>query len=220
MAPVDEQSNGTSAGADKQGTSSSPAEAAAADGMPEGMNIAVAEEEAGDGTESLGSAEGGNDDVKAKKRKERLEQNRISARESRKRKKTMIEELQRTVITLSKENKELTDRNDNLRTQLMEIASKYPNVVPLQAIMNGAPAAQVGVSHGAQQLQHQQHQQAAAVAAAAQATFNPLAYWPHQHQQQQHAQGLPQQQPPPQMAQPTVTAPAPTGTPSDVVADV
>jgi hypothetical protein len=38
-----------------------------------------------------------NDEQKAKKRKERLEQNRISARESRKRKKTMIEELQRYI---------------------------------------------------------------------------------------------------------------------------
>jgi hypothetical protein len=34
------------------------------------------------------------EDMKARKRKERLEQNRISARESRKRKKSMIEELQ------------------------------------------------------------------------------------------------------------------------------
>lgn len=37
---------------------------------------------------------GETDEVKERKRKERLEQNRISARESRKRKKTMIEELQ------------------------------------------------------------------------------------------------------------------------------
>lgn len=59
-----------------------------------------------------------------KKRRERLEQNRISARESRKRKKTMIEELQRTVITLSKENKDLNDRNEQLRSQLMEIGRK------------------------------------------------------------------------------------------------
>ena len=64
------------------------------------------------------------DATKANKRKERLEQNRISARESRKRKKTMIEELQRTVITLSRENKDLNDRNEQLRTQLMEIANK------------------------------------------------------------------------------------------------
>lgn len=64
------------------------------------------------------------DEMKARKRKERLEQNRISARESRKRKKTMIEELQRTVITLSKENKELNERNETLRRQLMEIGAK------------------------------------------------------------------------------------------------
>jgi hypothetical protein len=64
------------------------------------------------------------DEVKARKRKERLEQNRISARESRKRKKSMIEELQRTVITLSRENKDLNERNESLRRQLMELASK------------------------------------------------------------------------------------------------
>ena len=63
-------------------------------------------------------------DGKRNKRKERLEQNRISARESRKRKKTMIEELQRTVITLSRENKDLNDRNEGLRRQLMEIGTK------------------------------------------------------------------------------------------------
>lgn len=79
-------------------------------------------------------------DTKTMKRKERLEQNRISARESRKRKKTMIEELQRTVITLSRENKELNDRNEGLRRQLIDVGSKYPNVVPLHAIMTGVPA--------------------------------------------------------------------------------
>lgn len=68
--------------------------------------------------------DGDDDDVKSKKRKERLEQNRISARESRKRKKTMIEELQKTVITLSRENKDLNERNENLRRQLMEIGAK------------------------------------------------------------------------------------------------
>jgi cell division septum initiation protein DivIVA len=36
----------------------------------------------------------------------------------------MIEELQRTVITLSRENKDLNERNETLRRQLMELASK------------------------------------------------------------------------------------------------
>lgn len=62
--------------------------------------------------------------MKDKKRRERLEQNRISARESRKRKKTMIEELQRTVIGLSRENKELNERNEGFRRQLMELGTK------------------------------------------------------------------------------------------------
>lgn len=71
------------------------------------------------------SNDDGNDpESKARKRKDRLEQNRISARESRKRKKTMIEELQRTVITLSRDNKELNDRNESLRRELMEIGAK------------------------------------------------------------------------------------------------
>ena len=64
------------------------------------------------------------EEERVRKRKERLEQNRISARESRKRKKTMIEELQRTVITLSRDNKELNEKNEQLRRQLMDIGTK------------------------------------------------------------------------------------------------
>ena len=62
--------------------------------------------------------------IQNSKRKERLEQNRISARESRKRKKSMIEELQRTVIALTSENKELNGRNRSLRTNLSDIGRK------------------------------------------------------------------------------------------------
>ena len=68
------------------------------------------------------------EEAKTRKRKERLEQNRISARESRKRKKSMIEELQRTVITLSRENKDLNERNESLRRQLVEIGGKVRNI--------------------------------------------------------------------------------------------
>jgi predicted RNase H-like nuclease (RuvC/YqgF family) len=72
-----------------------------------------------------------NDDeaTRSHQRNERLEQNRISARESRKRKKNLIEELQRTVITLSRENKELMERNEGLRRELMDIGTKNPGVV-------------------------------------------------------------------------------------------
>lgn len=89
--------------------------------------------------DALGDYESNDDDdeaTKTGKRKERLEQNRISARESRKRKKNMIEELQRTVITLSRDNKELNERNEALRRELVEIGTKNPGVVNIQALMS------------------------------------------------------------------------------------
>jgi hypothetical protein len=84
-----------------------------------------------DDENSDGSHDSDNDDeaTRSIKRRERLEQNRISARESRKRRKNMIEELQRTVITLSRENKELNERNETLRRELVEIGTKNPGVV-------------------------------------------------------------------------------------------
>jgi predicted RNase H-like nuclease (RuvC/YqgF family) len=69
------------------------------------------------------------EEAKLLKRRERLEQNRISARESRKRKKTMIEELQRTVISLSRENKDLNERNEGLRRRLVDVGSKVSLLV-------------------------------------------------------------------------------------------
>ncbi|KAL7497031.1 hypothetical protein ACHAWT_005180 [Skeletonema menzelii] len=86
--------------------------------------------------EDASSGDFGEETSKDGKRKERLEQNRISARESRKRKKNMIEELQRTVITLSRENKDLNERNDQLRRELVDIGTKNPGVVNIQALMS------------------------------------------------------------------------------------
>jgi hypothetical protein len=85
----------------------------------------AASEDAGEDTKPTTAATSENTDAldPAMVEKHRLEQNRISARESRKRKKTMIEELQRTVITLSKENKELNERNEFLRRELVEIGA-------------------------------------------------------------------------------------------------
>jgi septal ring factor EnvC (AmiA/AmiB activator) len=86
-----------------------------------------------------------------KKRKERLEQNRISARESRKRKKTMIEELQRTVITLSKENKDLNDRNEQLRSQLVEIGRKVRRDVFMTPVRVGCTIRSIWSLHASSQ---------------------------------------------------------------------
>jgi hypothetical protein len=77
-----------------------------------------------------GDGVGGTPPPRAQKRRERLEQNRLSARESRKRKKTMIDELQRTVIALSRENGDLNDRNWQLRARLMEVGEKVSPGVP------------------------------------------------------------------------------------------
>merc|ERR1711862_709274 len=76
------------------------------------------------------------EEMKELKRRERLEQNRLSARESRKRKKTMIEELQRSVINLSRENKELQQKNEIIKRQLLDLGAKYPNAVPLHLLSN------------------------------------------------------------------------------------
>jgi len=103
----------------------------------------------------------GDEDPVAKKRRERLEQNRISARESRKRKKTMIEELQRTVITLSRENKQLNQTNESIRRQLIELGAKYPGSVPISALMafdQQAKAAVVGQATGPNPAMMQQQQ--------------------------------------------------------------
>lgn len=55
-----------------------------------------------------------------KGRENRLEQNRKAARESRRRKKVMIEELQRSVIFFSRANGALKQQNDELTRQLMQ----------------------------------------------------------------------------------------------------
>jgi hypothetical protein len=101
-------------GEDSSNDSSTQNSAAAAAGKKKKVN------------EKYSSSIATNDDEGSKnlKRKERLEQNRISARESRKRKKNMIEELQRTVITLSREHKDLTQRNETLKQQVMDLTQK------------------------------------------------------------------------------------------------
>merc|ERR1712151_100842 len=81
------------------------------------------------------------EEQREQKRRERLEQNRLSARESRKRKKTMIEELQRSVINLSRENKELQQKNEMIKRQLLDLGAKYPNAVPLHLLSNSTDQA-------------------------------------------------------------------------------
>ena len=185
---------------------------------------------------------GGNSINKDGKRKERLEQNRISARESRKRKKNMIEELQRTVITLSRENKDLNERNDTLRRELVEIGTKNPGVVNIQALMNcsgsttndaaaAAAAAAVGETPAATTTDVDVAATAAAAIANPQAASQPQQIQ-NVFQQQQQAlmqqmfamnpalmmgmmggMGLPQSQQQTDQQQPSQQAPAPASSP-------
>ena len=58
----------------------------------------------------------------------RLEQNRKAARESRRRKKAMIEELQRSLMFFSKANERLKQQNDLFTRQLLDSHSKLANM--------------------------------------------------------------------------------------------
>lgn len=86
----------------------------------------------------------GMDDAKTKPmtkaREIRLEQNRKAARESRKRKKIMIEELQRSVIFFSRANSTLKQQNDNLTRLLLQAQSQ---VNTSEASANAAEQQQV-----------------------------------------------------------------------------
>lgn len=74
-----------------------------------------------------------------KAREVRLEQNRKAARESRRRKKVMIEELQRSVIFFSRANGTLKQQNDEITRLLMQAQAQV-------AAADGKPAAEVAAA--------------------------------------------------------------------------
>lgn len=76
--------------------------------------------------------------VPMKGREIRLEQNRKAARESRRRKKVMIEELQRSVIFFSRANGTLKQQNDELTRLLMQAQAQ----VKISALVSATPATQ------------------------------------------------------------------------------
>ena len=78
------------------------------------------------------------------KRKERREANRVSARDSRNRKKTVFEELQRSVARLAEENAVLRKENDTLRVQMAglkrQLGMPDDAVPPTSTGLNPVPA--------------------------------------------------------------------------------
>ena len=87
----------------------------------------------------------------SKAREIRLEQNRKAARESRRRKKVMIEELQRSVIFFSRANGTLKQQNEELSRLLMQSQAQIASI-------EAGKSSEQGQSHGDQQQQQQQQQ--------------------------------------------------------------
>ena len=110
----------------------------------------------------------------SKAREIRLEQNRKAARESRRRKKVMIEELQRSVIFFSRANGTLKQQNEELSRLFMQAQAQ---VAVIESQQNGgaAPVAPVPVAkvkaEGEQQPQQGGIQQNQAQAVATQAMY-------------------------------------------------
>lgn len=112
----------------------------------------------------------------SKAREIRLEQNRKAARESRRRKKVMIEELQRSVIFFSRANGTLKQQNDELSRLLMQAQAQ------IAAAESGQQAAQG----------QEAHQQASGNEASQDQTAPPQAA-PAAAQQQMQYQNMAQQ---------------------------
>lgn len=81
----------------------------------------------------------------SKARKTRLEQNRKAARESRRRKKVMIEELQRSVIFFSRANGTLKQQNEELSRLTMQANSQVAAIEGQQNAQPNPPQAQMKV---------------------------------------------------------------------------
>lgn len=119
-----------------------------------------------------------NDDLPAghpnakKARTIRLEQNRKAARESRKRKKMMIEELQRSVIFFSRANGTLKQQNDELTRCLMQAQAQVAAIEQGQAVTKAAMAPVAASAPQAQPQQQAPAPQPVPTPAAAAAHFN------------------------------------------------
>ena len=113
----------------------------------------------------------------SKAREIRLEQNRKAARESRRRKKVMIEELQRSVIFFSRANGTLKQQNDELARLLMQAQAQVSAIEskPNNGKKSNEPNSEAK-QEGQQQQQQQGFQQAQAQAVATQAMYESQGY--------------------------------------------
>ena len=125
----------------------------------DGMGI---KSDSDDGTSLAGPSEAqtmaGTDDLKpirrqhmSKAREVRLEQNRKAARESRRRKKVMIEELQRSVIFFSRANGTLKQQNEELQRLLVQAQTQVQSIQHNPNTVSGMPGASNQSNDGGQQ---------------------------------------------------------------------
>lgn len=106
----------------------------------------------------------------SKAREIRLEQNRKAARESRRRKKVMIEELQRSVVFFSRANNTLKHQNDDLSRLLMQAQAQVAAIEGQQA--SGSARQPTNEVKAESSQDHQANfQQAEAQAVATQAVY-------------------------------------------------
>eukprot|EP00562_Extubocellulus_spinifer_P002069 CAMPEP_0178481804 /NCGR_PEP_ID=MMETSP0696-20121128/6403_1 /TAXON_ID=265572 /ORGANISM="Extubocellulus spinifer, Strain CCMP396" /LENGTH=343 /DNA_ID=CAMNT_0020109293 /DNA_START=585 /DNA_END=1616 /DNA_ORIENTATION=+ len=119
-----------------------------------------------------------------KAREVRLEQNRKAARESRRRKKTMIEELQRSVMFFSRTNATLKQQNDEFQRLLIQAQAQIAQLEanggaakdgeggsPTEAAVEGTQNAAAAGTDAPAPVDPQAAAQAVAAAQAAQAQF-------------------------------------------------
>lgn len=143
----------------------------------------------------------------------RLEQNRRAARESRRRKKVMIEELQRSVIFFSRANGTLKQQNDELTRLLMqahaqvkiaastegesEATGNITSLAPTAAIEVSAKTEAAASQQPQQQQQQffQQEQQNQAQAVATQALYESQGYPAAAARAAAHTMSMPPMQP-------------------------
>jgi len=118
----------------------------------------------------------------SKAREVRLEQNRKAARESRRRKKIMIEELQRSVVFFSRANATLKQQNDELQRMLLTAQARVSAFEKGDSSAAAVPNGQTQTTdekEGAQAFSSAQAQAAqAAQAAATQAMFQNQGFPP------------------------------------------
>jgi len=107
------------------------------------------------------------------KKAERRAANRRSAFQSRQRRKILIEDLQRTVAALSKDNNDLRKNNDEIRSQLEAALLENRQLRQISSSLSAQAHAQQAQQVAAQKVQQQHQQQAAPVGQQQQASGSP-----------------------------------------------